>query len=178
MSGDLHLAAALAGVAAKHRRAAAEIKARDERDDIMSVALAQPHRRGNPDPRAGTALWEACRSLGLAGKLFRAGRQYGRISHANKLAIDAYGSHHARPHASPQEPWQIARDRRDRAKYDAAVNVLRAVDRHCHGVVERVCFDQRPLPRHEGELLRRGLDALARHFWPHDPRPSGQHLTA
>jgi hypothetical protein len=167
MSGDLHLAAALARVAAKHRQAAAEVKARD---DTMSDALAQPHRRGDSDPRLEDPLWGVCQRLRLSGRLFRAGRQYARISRANKLAIDAYGSYRAQPHARPQSPWEIESDRRDRAKYDAAVDALRAVDPNCHRVIERACHDgSAPFNGEEDGLLRRGLDALANHFWPHDP---------
>ena len=46
-------------------------------------------------------------------------------------------------------------------RYWKAVNVLRRSHPMAQGVIERVCYDLRPLGYHEHEPFRRGLYALA-----------------
>ena len=53
-----------------------------ERADALSVALAQPHRRGNEDPqdnRLESPLGRFCAAEGLHGDLYRAGCRYREV---------------------------------------------------------------------------------------------------
>src|SRR5271166_4998241 len=88
-----------------------------EQASIMSVALAQPHRGGSRDPKAGEPLWEACRRLRLRDELYGAGASYGVVSRSAKIAVGMRVDGVAEGHGSVSDEQQIARDRLARQRY-------------------------------------------------------------
>ena len=132
-----------------------------EQASIMSVALAQPHRRGSRDPKAAEPLWEVCRRLRLRDELYRAGMSYGVVSRSAKIAFGMRVDGVAEGHGSVSDEQQIARDRLARQRYDEAVRVLKRVSPYCHQVLEEYCFEERHVALWGDAHLAKGLDALA-----------------
>ncbi len=130
----------------------------------MAVALAQPHRQGSRDPKAGEPLWAACRRLRLRDELYRAGVGYGVVSRSAKIALGVRVDGVAEGSGSVDDERQIARDRLARQRYNEAVRVLRRVSPYCHQVMEDYCFDERHVALRGDWHLARGLEALANHW--------------
>lgn len=135
-----------------------------EAREMRSVALAQPHRRGNEDVRAGSPLWEACARLRLRQELYEAGEQYGEISANYKVTIDISGPGRGIAGEVASDEEQTARAELAKDRYWKAINVLRRAHPMSQGVVERVCYDLRPLSPHEDVPFKRGVYSLAVHF--------------
>lgn len=136
-----------------------------EARETRSVALAQPHRRGNDDVKAGSPLWEACCRLQLRQELYEAGESYGEISRAYKVTINILGGT-GRGNAGDirTEQEEIARATVVKDRYWKAINVLRRAHPMAQGVVERVCYDLRAPGYHDDDPLKYGLFALAVSF--------------
>ena len=132
-----------------------------EQAGIMAVALAQLHRRGSRDPKAGEPLWEACRRLRLRDELYRAGVSYGVVSRSAKIAFGMRVDGVAEGRGSVEDEQQIARHRLARQRYDEAVRALKRVSPYCHQVMEEYCFDERHVALWGDWHLTRGLEALA-----------------
>jgi hypothetical protein len=135
-----------------------------EAREIRSVALAQPHRRGSDDPKAGSPLWEACSRLRLRQEIYEAGEQYGEISMNYKATIDISGPSRGNAGESSTEEQQAVRATVAKDRYWKAINVLRRAHPMAQGVIERVCYDQRPLSPHDDEAFKKGAFALAIHL--------------
>lgn len=141
----------------------------EEKDakDWKSVAIKQPHRRdlANPeDPRAGLPLWDACCRLRLRQELYEAGEQYGEISANYKVTIDISGPGRGIAGEVASEEQQAARAALAKDRYWKAINVLRGAHPMSQGVIERVCYDLRPLSPHDDVPFEKGVYSLAVHF--------------
>jgi hypothetical protein len=134
-----------------------------EQASIMAVALAQPHRRGNSDQKAGEPLCEACRRLRLRDELYRAGCDYGVVSRNAKIAMGMRDGV-AEGRGSVDDALQVARDRVAVQRYRDAIRVLRGVSRYAYGVLEIYCFEERHVALWGDAYLAQGLDALANHW--------------
>ena len=55
------------------------MKEEETREEVLSTALQQPHRRGNDDPRLESPLGRLCVLLGLSSDLYGAGVRYREI---------------------------------------------------------------------------------------------------
>ena len=66
-------------VSKRYRDAKRPMREDQARADALSVALAQPHRRGNDDPRMESPLGRFCAQEGLHSDLYRAGCRYREI---------------------------------------------------------------------------------------------------
>lgn len=135
-----------------------------EMREIKSVALAQPHRRGNEDVKAGSPLWEACCRLKLNDGLYEAGEKYGDISRAYKASLGIGVGNVGNGLGVLDEEAEEARMKLAKDRYWKAINVLRRAHSMSQGVVERVCYNERPLSFHEDKPFIKGLEALADHL--------------
>ena len=150
-----------------------------EQREIMAVALAQPHRAGNGDPRLATPLgrfveasWP--RTDRLYFVCYRAGCDYAQEVSAAKTArgfqVEGCGGEQARQSALPEFPTlaQIAAQRAVIAELDRVVaranEILAAIHNRLPKAMERLCctFGE-PFPSDIG-MLRNGLYRLAGHY--------------
>ncbi len=69
----------LLDVSKRWRDALRPMREDQARADALSVPLAQPHRRGNDDPRLESSLGRFCASAGLHSDLYRAGCRYREV---------------------------------------------------------------------------------------------------
>ena len=129
----------------------------------MAVALAQPHRKGRSDPRAGEPLWEFCRFMGLREELYRAGSDYEQISRAGKAALglrvpglcsDGSGARGAGDGYSAEDELAIGRYKETRDFLGVRAFIA----------VERVCYYHEPPQQLEARLLAQSLMRLADFF--------------
>ena len=135
-----------------------------EAAEMRSVALRQPHRQGNDSVRAGEPLWEACERLRLREELYMAGQHYGEVSRNYKVTIDIAAPPSRDAGTVPPEDQIEARAKLAKDRYWAAINTLRSAHPMAQGVIERVCYDLRPLNPHEENPFRKGLYSLSVHF--------------
>ena len=150
-----------------------------ERREIMAVALAQPHRLGNDDPRMATPLgrfvgrmWRRPERLYFA--CYRAGCDYANDVNTAKTAhgfpVEGCGSDNLGLLALPDYPTeaQIAAEQARIAELDRHVaranETLVIVNSRLPKAMERLCctFDE-PFPSDEG-MLKNGLWRLAGHY--------------
>jgi hypothetical protein len=136
-----------------------------ERADILSVALAQPHRRGNDDPKLSTALGRFCAAheprLGI--HCWLAGIRYAEIVREAKKAQGFY------VHGwSPKEGGGELSEEELEARKDLALirlregqSVLRTIMPRLPSAMERLVYDElEPSPYDRGVLVA-GLVNLA-----------------
>jgi hypothetical protein len=161
-----------------------------EQRDIMSVALAQPHRGGSSDPRLATPLgrfvetsWPRTDRLYFA--CYRAGCDYAQEISAAKTArgfqVEGCGGEQVRQSALPEFPTlaQIAAQRAVIAELDRVVaranETLAAVHNRLPKAMERLCctFGE-PFPSDVG-MLKNGLYRLAGHYGLLDRGINGLH---
>jgi len=163
-----------AGVAKQSRSIKPRIRAKSisrmtpaaerEQASIMLVVLAQPHRQGRSDTRAGEPLWEACQRLRLRKELYAAGCDYGVVSRSAKIAMGMRVDGVAEGRGSADDARQLARDRLAMQRYRDAIRVLRGVSRYAYDVLETYCFEESPVALWGDAHLAQGLDALANHW--------------
>lgn len=148
------------------RRTAQERIEAQERAEAVAVALAQPHRRGSDNPKAGEPLHEFCALYGLRRECYDAGIRYAEIVGEAKTA-QGFSVPGWTPGDSGYEqrtPEQIeARKELALIKLRNAEGVLRIVQ--CRPTaMERLTFDQREPAQHDHDALRNGLWRLAVDF--------------
>jgi hypothetical protein len=140
---------------------------RASQDEAMSVALAQPHRRGNPDPNCEDAVWRVVTRLRLRDELAFAGLEFGRLGRSYRATI-GQGSPGERNGTPMDEDQRAAKDWLIRGRYEAALQALGGCAKAC----VRLCIDEQ-LPWHDDEqAIRLGLWRLAVHLG-HIKRLSG-----
>lgn len=138
-----------------------------EREDTVSVARAQPHRRGSDDPRAGEPLFEFCRLHQLRSECYAAGNRYAEIVGEAKTA-QGFSVPGWTPGDSGFEKLTFAQieARKELAliKLKNAEAVLRAVMPRLPARMESLTFDQREPSPYDHGALRNGLWRLAVEF--------------
>jgi hypothetical protein len=143
---------------------------------VMAVALAQPHRRGNCDPKLGSSLGRFCVEHKLGEHLYEAGLQYRNVTreHLNAwgFAVDGW--------EPSDRGYAEMTDEQRRACRDLADKRLRSADK-----ILNALYPRRPgwLPGlitwlccggghcTETDVVRRGLMALS-DAWGMTPRHS------
>ena len=129
----ISLAGTKAMQATTARWRAADVKAKREmdREDALSVALWQPHRRGNDDPRLESALGRFCVSAAIPGHLYAAGVTYRDVVLEARQAMGLGNpgwSAGTSGYAEGQTDKQIAdRVAKTRARQDEADAILRRI---------------------------------------------------
>jgi hypothetical protein len=150
---------------------------RREQADVMSVALAQPHRRGisaAESQRAGgrglrltTPLGRFCEANHLADGLYQAGIQYGEVCRAGKSA-KGFIAHKAGEQlgfgSSLTDAQIAAMNEAAMMRWASAEAVLRQIMQRLPAAMERMCFDDRDPSFYDRDLLKNGLFRLAIHF--------------
>ncbi len=143
-----------------------------EAEEIMRVALAQPHRRAwegrwqaSRPSGVGTPLFDLAGRLRLREELYEAGVQYSHVSRRGKIALDVPVPGLAdEPGGGESEEDREKRARRDKVAFRDAIYVLRRISRQCFFALEDLCFYERnPGECYDG-LAKRGLSAMALHF--------------
>jgi hypothetical protein len=137
--------------------------AQREQEDIMSVGLAQPHRRGSLEPRAGEPLFEFCAAHALAAFCYDAGAQYEQALRQAKAAKGFLV-----PGLFPGENDGNLSQKQIEAMREASIlrerklsGLLRQIMPRAPAVMERLCFDQLPWSIYDESLIKQCLLALA-----------------
>lgn len=143
-------------------------------ENNMSVAIAQPHRRGSQDPRLESALGRFCikpRSIyenGLGDHCYSAGVRYREIKIEARQARGIPGGQGWGPAAEGQgqdDQAIIARKEvaeLNESKSDDAIRFHRRLySQHGIDAMVRLCVDERDPPPEEDGLLIRLLSRLA-----------------
>jgi hypothetical protein len=137
------------------------------REDAVSVALAQPHRRGSDDPRLSEPLGRFVAVHRLRPECYEAGNRYAEIV---KEAKSASGFNVAgwapggqgdcdMTDAQRQARKELALSRREKADAE-----LRSVMARAPRVMERLCYDQSEPSPYDESLIRHCLFVLSDFF--------------
>lgn len=138
-----------------------------ERAETMSVALAQPHRKGSEDPRRATALGRFCadhRPVALGNHCWLAGVRYAEIVREAKNA-QGFAVHGWAP---GDGGYEILDDRQLEARKELSLMrlreaeaTLRAIMPRLPGAMERLTYDELDPSPYDAGVLVHGLVALA-----------------
>lgn len=135
-----------------------------ERAETLSVALMQPHRAGNDDPKLSTPLGRFCIVQRLRGELYQAGDQYAEVLRQAKAARGF-----SVPYSPRGEGATGLTEGQLQAMRDAAIireancnAILIAIHARAARVLEALCYDQREISVHDEALAAHGLLMLAR----------------
>jgi hypothetical protein len=150
------------------RRTAQERLDAQERAETLSIALNQPHRRGNDDKRLSDAFGRFClnhKPRPLGDHCYHAGNRYAEIVREAKnalgLTVIAWSPSDGGYMSLTPDEIQARRDLALSRKREAD-EVLRAIMPRLPGALERLVYDlTEPNPYDEG-ILAHGLDRLAR----------------
>lgn len=146
----------------------------DQRE-VMSVVLAQPHRRGARNERLGTALGRFCvehKPHALGDHLFAAGERYGEIIRQFKNAMGFQV-----PGWAPSDGgYEILTDAQAQAKKELAIRrkkeaeeIIIAIIPRAPRALERLTFDDLPPSPYDEGLIVACLVRLAQE-WGLAPR--------
>lgn len=134
-----------------------------ETEDTMSVAVAQPHRRGSLDPWAGEPLFIFVTVHGLSFGLYKAGEEYDKVLRRAKVARGF-----AVPGNIPPADVITLTPAQIEAMREAAIlreiefsGILRAIMPRLPRVLERLCFDKLTPSPYDTGIIKHGLLALA-----------------
>src|SRR6185437_2443761 len=134
------------------------------REEILSVAIWQPHRRGSDDPRLESALGRFCLSAGLSGDLYGAGVRYREIvmEARQALGLQTPGWSAGRSgYTDGMDDEQAAiRARATRARQDESDAVLKRIARRLPSEMKNLCVLEIDIKRGDFNILRAGLIAL------------------
>ena len=156
------------------------LKARD-RNEALSVALAQPHRSGSDDAglecelgrfcfRAWPTRWsDSGNDLNADHRrdMFNAGLRYGEIVHQHRvlLGLGAGSKTQAEGGSVELTDAQLrAKVEAARIKRDDADAVLREIFSGAVSAMMRICVEERPLAPTQEDLAKHCLWRLALHF--------------
>ena len=143
-----------------------------EMEEVMSVAMAQPHRVGGAyDPNDGTELGRLCKRLWNDLDTIRdrrlAGEAYAQVVDDERLAQGLTGRNmSSAPHVPTELTYEQAQAIKEAKiiKRRNAEDVIREVDNLTVRVMERLCYDDLPIPAHHEDRVRNALWKLAIHF--------------
>jgi len=153
----------------KEQRLSALAEAR-ERESIMAVVRAQPHRRAlddTDDNRAGDPLWDYCQRQRVKPGMYAAGVEYGAVVRQYRAAIDApatglvSGSSDGDRLTEDQRAAAVALAKRRRQDADA---VLIGIIHRAPSVMADLCCDLRPWRPNDVGVIYNALYRLAVHF--------------
>lgn len=146
---------------------AADAKSRREemdREDALSVALWQPHRRGNDDPRLESALGRFCVAEGIPTQLYAAGVIYRDVVLEARQAMGLGNpgwSAGTSGYTDGQTDKQIAdRVAKTRARQDEADAILRRIKFILPSRMRSMCVLELEVNQEDRTILRAGLVAL------------------
>lgn len=137
-----------------------------ERAEIMSIAIAQPHRRGSDDIRLSEPLGRFCAVHKLREALYEAGCDYAVIIRQAKTArgFNVHGF-------SPAQGEQALTEKQIEAIREAAImrerkanDILRGIMPRLPNAMEAICYDQREPSHYNYDIIRHGLWALSVHL--------------
>jgi hypothetical protein len=129
---------------------------------VMAVALSQPHRQGNPDPRLESALGRLCMAQEWHPTCFDAGVQYGdnirrlRLSEGFKvpsITPSTFGE------PITPEMKELYRIRVQNADYE-----LKSIKLRLPSVMVSLCCDNREQDASAFGIIKGGLVRLAFHY--------------
>lgn len=148
------------------RRPVAERLEEAARRDAVSVALAQPHRRGGDAPWLGEPLFQFVSSYGLAFGLYRAGEEYDQILMRAKVARGFKVAGNIPPvDTGSLTPAQIEAMRQSAIIREEKISgILRAIMPRLPRVLEKLCFDRLAASPYDHDIIRHGLTILAIEF--------------
>lgn len=145
------------------RRTRAERRKAAESADAMAVALAQPHRRGNADPRAQEPLYQFCEAHKCAEFCYRAGALYEETLRQSKAARGFEV-----PGLSRGEGGILDEDEIEALREAAVLQEKKAQERlrmimpRLPRAMERLCYDHLGPPSpYDEQIIKDGLVALA-----------------
>ena len=142
--------------------------------EAMSVALAQPHRGGTGLPLADPLVqfcfaeyYEMGYAVTLRNECLDAGRKYAWESRAERRArgffvVDSLGD--AAPDLTLTEEQIAAKNEAAIMRFSRTNDILRAIRDRLPRRMEMLCVDLMPPHPEDGDILRRGLFALVKHF--------------
>jgi hypothetical protein len=134
--------------------------------NAMSVALAQPHRQGSPDPARESALGRFCRRMALGGHCYGAGIDY------RNIVLESLRTRGFKVHGwAPGNRWVVglsdaqimAQATLARKREDNANALLRRIDTRLPGWMRDLCYEERDCEPSAGAAptLKAGLALLA-----------------
>ena len=144
-----------------------------EREEIMSVAMAQPHRRvaEKYDPLDGTELGRFVKRHWIDNDVRRArllaGEQYAQVIDDERLAQGLDGRNmSSAPHAPETLTFEQAQALKEAKviKRRNAEDVIREVDDKSVRVMERLCYDDLPIGMNDEGRAVNALWKLSVHF--------------
>lgn len=148
-----------------HERFDRSKEAEESEVATMAVALAQPHRRGSDDKRAGEPLYELCLAYRWRDEMYHAGVAYGEIVRQDRAASGFHvpglvaGEGEARTEQEITASRELARLRRNKADEELRDVMLRAPS-----VMVSLCYDMlEPSHKNHG-LIQNCLWRLAVHL--------------
>lgn len=133
-----------------------------EAQGVMSVALSQPHRRGDLSPMAESALGRLCKANGWHWTCFDAGTTYGDNIRRLRLAEGFYV-----PSIMPSsfgEP--VTPEQRDlyRVRVWKADCELKSIKLRLPAIMVSLCYDDREQDASSFGIIGGGLVKLALHY--------------
>jgi len=153
----------------KEQRVSALAEAR-ERESIMAVVRAQPHRRAledTDDKRAGDPLWDYCQRQRVKPGMYAAGVEYGAVVRQYRASIDAPATGLV---SDPGDGDRLTDDQRAAAvalakrRRQDAYAVLVTIIHRAPSVMADLCCDLRPWRPNDEGLIYNALYRLAVHF--------------
>jgi hypothetical protein len=144
-----------------------------QRADAVSVALAQPHRNGELDPLAGSALGRYClkRWPGAERKDLREARCEAGNRYAQAIDNDRVARGLAPRIFGESAGFGVLSDEQLRARRDLcaqqlaeAEDAMRGVIGRAIGVLRRVCWEDLDVRPTDEDVVFHGLYCLAKHF--------------
>jgi hypothetical protein len=154
----------LLDVSKRWRTESKPIRREDQaRADALSVALAQPHRRGSYDPRLESPLGRFCASRGLSGHLYGAGTDYRNVVLEARQAMGLTNAGWS-PGSSgykvedDEKIKKRVRDTRDRQ--DRADATLKRIHLRLPSAMRDMCVLEIEHNQEDSAILQAGLVAL------------------
>jgi hypothetical protein len=142
-------------------------KEQKERDEILSVALNQPHRRGSDDKKLCDPLGRFCSSRRLRDECHAAGVRYAEIVGEAKTAqgfrVPGWQPGFAGFEALTDEQKQ-ARKEAALMRLKSANAAISPINYKLPWILEQFCFFQLELPWEREYVVELGLARLADHF--------------
>lgn len=130
--------------------------------EVMSVALAQPHRRGDNDPRLESALGRLCKAKGWHSASFDAGIMYGDNIRRMRLA-EGFKVPCVRA-SEIGEPITDEMRERYKQRVREADFELAGIKRALPSVIVALCWDDRDQDASWHGMIAGGLVKLALHY--------------
>ena len=145
-----------------------------EQEEVMAVALAQPHRQGNQDPRLESALGRLCAAHRLGDHCYRAGVEYRNIVleslRAQGLPVLGWAPGSNGYDAMDPEQLMARKELARRRERDADL-ILIGLGPRLPRIMADLCYRDYDQPL-AGLLIRLGLAALS-DAWGMTPRRFG-----